>query len=127
MHTLQKSIVGPFPEPLIPKDVDPRVEAGKARRRLVPVTVLYAPLFLVVAFLSFRSAHPAVAFGFFLLGTLLYTPLEYWIHRYLLHGVFPDEGGSVARLLHRLFDASHADHHARPWDGMYMNGHLDTV
>jgi len=41
--------------------------------------------------------------------------------------VFPDEGGPIARILHRLFDASHADHHARPWDGMYMNGHVDTL
>jgi sterol desaturase/sphingolipid hydroxylase (fatty acid hydroxylase superfamily) len=127
VHTLQKSTVGPFPLLVTPKGIDPKVEAAKARRRLRPVTIVYSTLFLVVATLSFGSRHRAVAFGFFVLGLVVYTPVEYFIHRYLLHGVFPDGDGPIARVLHRLFDASHADHHARPWDGMYMNGHLDTL
>jgi len=127
VHTLQKSKVGPFPELVAPKGIDSKVESAKALRRLRPVTIIYTPLILALAILSFRSPHPAEAFGFVILGILVYTPVEYLIHRYLLHGVFPDEGGPIARILHRLFDASHADHHARPWDGMYMNGHVDTV
>ena len=127
MHTLQKSMVGPFPELVTPRGIDPRVEAAKARRRLRPITIIYTPLILVLAIASFRSPHPAEAFAFVILGVVLYTPFEYFIHRHILHGVFPDAGGPISRILHRLFDASHADHHARPWDGMYMNGHLDTL
>ena len=40
---------------------------------------------------------------------------------------FPKGKGPVRGLLHHLFDASHADHHARPWDGNHINGHLDTL
>src|SRR5207247_1260451 len=49
------------------------------------------------------------------------------VDRYILHGVCPKRGGLLRRGLHYLFDASHADHHARPWDGNYVNGHLDTL
>ncbi len=127
MHTLKKSKVGPFPDLVAPKGIDPKVEGAKARRRLRPITIIYTPLILALAILAFRSPHPGVAFGFVVLGVILYTPIEYLIHRYILHGVFPDHGGPISRALHRLFDASHADHHARPWDGMYMNGHVDTL
>jgi len=127
VHTLQKSKVGPFPELVTPKGIDSKVESAKARRRLRPITIIYTPLILLLAIFSFRSPHPAEAFGFVILGIIVYTPVEYLIHRYLLHGVFPDEGGSIAHILHRMFDGTHADHHARPWDGMYMNGYLDTL
>ena len=127
MHTLQKSKVGAFPEPEIPKGVDPKVESAKALRRLRPVTIIYSTLFLVLATLSFRSPHPGVALGFVVLGVIVFMPVEYLIHRHLLHGVFPEGSGRAARILHTLFDASHVDHHARPWDGMYINGHVDTL
>ena len=126
MHTLQKSKVGPFPELVTPRGIDPKVESAKARRRLRPVTILYTPLILLLAIASFRS-HPAEAFAFVILGITVYTLVEYVIHRYVFHGVFPDEGGSISRILHRVFDVLHADHHARPWDGMYMNGHVDSL
>ncbi len=49
------------------------------------------------------------------------------VHRYLLHGVFPD-GPGLKHWAHRLFDHLHVEHHKRPWDGNHINGTLkDTV
>ena len=53
--------------------------------------------------------------------------MEYLVHRYVLHVAFPRGSSWHGRILHRLFDASHADHHAKPWDGYHINGHLDTL
>ena len=127
MYTLLKSEVGPFPERQSPRGVDLRLEDGKARVRLYPVTVLYTVYFAILLTWAFRSGHAGLGLGFALLAVLAWPPLEYLVHRYILHGVFPRGGTLVARCLHHLFDASHADHHARPWDGMYINGHLDTL
>ena len=127
MYTLLKSEVGPFPEAVFPRGVDLRVEDRKARRRLYPVTIIYSVYFSILAALSFRSGHVAAALVAIASGIVAWTPLEYLVHRYILHGVFPKKNGVIPRALHHLFDASHADHHARPWDGMYINGHLDTV
>ena len=74
MHTLQKPKVGSFPELVMPKGIDPKVEAAKALRRLAPVTILYAPLILVLAIFSFRSPHLVEAFGFVILGIIVYAP-----------------------------------------------------
>jgi hypothetical protein len=91
VHTLHKSKVGPFPELVAPRGIDSKVESAKARRRLRPVTIIYTPLILALAILSFRSPHAVEAFGFVVLGIIVYTPVEYLIHRYLLHGVFPED------------------------------------
>ena len=29
--------------------------------------------------------------------------------------------------MHTFFDTMHADHHQRPWDGLYINGYLDSI
>ena len=127
MYTLLKSEVGPFPEPVFPQGIDLTAEDRKARRRLYPVTVVYPVYMGVLLVLAVRSPHALVALGFVALGVLAWIPVEYLVHRYVLHGVFPKGRGPISRTLHILFDASHADHHARPWDGMYINGHLDTL
>ena len=127
MYTLLKSEVGPFPEPSFPRGIDLAVEDRKARRRLYPVTVVYAALLLVVLALAVRAGHPARALGFAALGAATWTFMEYFSHRWILHRAFPKGKGPVRDLLHHLFDASHADHHARPWDGNHINGHLDTL
>jgi hypothetical protein len=127
MYTLLKSVVGPFPEPHYPGGIDLKSEDRKARRRLYPVTVLYLVQVFVLLGLAFRSGHVLAALGFLALGLVAWIPIEYLVHRHILHGAFPNQGGPIARGLHVLFDASHADHHARPWDGMYINGHVDTV
>lgn len=127
MYTLLKSEVGSFPEPRFPTGINIKAEDRKARRRLYPATVIYSVQLLVLLGLAFRWHHALVALGFVALALLVWTPTEYLVHRHVLHGIFPRRGGPLARGLHNLFDASHADHHARPWDGMYINAHLDTL
>jgi sterol desaturase/sphingolipid hydroxylase (fatty acid hydroxylase superfamily) len=49
------------------------------------------------------------------------------VHRHVLHGRFPDGPGWLQHRMHRFFDTMHGDHHRRPWDGMYINGFLDSL
>lgn len=95
-------------------------EARKGRRRLYPTTVVYVVLTAAALVWAARSnaAWSAVAWT---LGVAFWTWLEYVVHRYILHGVFPD-GPGLNRLTHRLFDHLHVEHHERPWDGNHING-----
>ena len=127
MYTLLKSEVGPYPEIEFVPGFDLETEDHKARRRLYPVTIVYSVQFLVLLAAAVRAHRALAALVFVVLGILAWIPIEYWAHRYILHGVFPRRGWLLAPALHYLFDASHADHHARPWDGNYVNGHLDTL
>jgi Fatty acid hydroxylase superfamily len=127
VFTLLKSEIGSFPEPHFPPGIDLHKEDLKARARLYPVTVVYSVQLAVLLGLAIRSGHALGALAFMALAILCWIPIEYWAHRYILHGVFPKRGGPLRRGLHYLFDATHADHHARPWDGMYINGHVDTL
>jgi cyclopropane-fatty-acyl-phospholipid synthase len=77
--------------------------------------------------LAYRSSNLQRGLRFAALGVASWTLAEYLVHRYVLHGVFPRGPGFLRSSLHHLFDASHADHHARPWDGMHINGHIDTL
>ena len=127
MYTLLKSEIGSFPEPHFPTGIDLDAEDRKARRRLYPVTIIYSVGLFVALANAVRGGHALAASGFVALGVLTWIPVEWLSHRYILHGVFPKRGGPIALALHYLFDATHADHHARPWDGMYINGHVDTL
>jgi sterol desaturase/sphingolipid hydroxylase (fatty acid hydroxylase superfamily) len=127
LYTLLKSEVGAFPEPAFPRGIDLAAEDRKARRRLYPVTAVYATYFSALLLWAFRSSSGGRAVTFAALGVVTWTLTEYLAHRYVLHGVFPAGNDVLHRGLHYLFDASHADHHARPWDGLYINGHLDTL
>lgn len=97
-------------------------EARKGRRRLYPVTAVY----LLVTTFGLATAlrtHPTVAAAWWFTGVAFWTWLEYFVHRYILHGVFPD-GPGTRHLLHVLFDHLHVQHHERPWDGNHINGTL---
>jgi sterol desaturase/sphingolipid hydroxylase (fatty acid hydroxylase superfamily) len=98
-------------------------EARKGRRRLYPVTAVYTGLCLAALVLGLRSSRPATAMAMFVLGLAFWTWVEYLIHRYILHGRFPD-GPGFQRVTHRLFDHLHIEHHKRPWDGSHINGTL---
>ena len=127
MYTRLKSQVGPWPAPTFPQGVDLKLEASRSRRRMYPVTVIYSTYLLGLATLAWRSSHLARALAFSAVGLALWTLMEYVSHRFVLHVAFPAGKGWPRRLLHELFDASHADHHAQPWDGYHINGHLDTL
>jgi sterol desaturase/sphingolipid hydroxylase (fatty acid hydroxylase superfamily) len=101
-------------------------EAIKSRRRLYPVTVVYVLVTLVALSIALRSSPGAAACAW-LLGVAFWTWLEYMVHRFILHGVFPD-GPRLRSVLHRLFDHLHVKHHERPWDGNHINGTIkDTA
>lgn len=114
--------------PDMPGDERLRLEARKARHRYYPTTIVYAAYCLTLLFLGLGSARPWLALLFFLAGMALWTPVEYLIHRYILHGRFPDGPGVFRHLLHKYFDPLHWEHHTRPWDGNHINGRLrDTL
>jgi len=79
-----------------------------------------------LAWASHRAAATA-AMGA-LCGVFAWTFLEYLVHRYVLHGIFPNGKGSWQQFLHKRFDGLHWFHHRRPWDGLHINGALhDTA
>jgi sterol desaturase/sphingolipid hydroxylase (fatty acid hydroxylase superfamily) len=103
------------------------LEARKARHRLYPVSIVYS-LFSFAAMAIALQRRAFVAAAFYVLGVIFWTALEYWAHRYLLHGRFPDGPGVFQHFLHRYFDHLHWEHHKRPWDGNHINGTLaDTL
>jgi sterol desaturase/sphingolipid hydroxylase (fatty acid hydroxylase superfamily) len=116
-----------IPYPLQPPPgIELHREARIARRRFYPVTVLYSAYAVWVWWMGLRAgAASAVAAA--AVAVVAWTLVEYLVHRYVLHGRFPDGPGSWRRLLHALFDSSHLEHHERPWDGRHINGRFDTV
>jgi len=108
--------------------IDRATEARKARRRLYPVSIVYSLYSLTLLAIALGRKDRLVSGACFLLGGAAWTALEYWVHRYILHGRFPDGPSPVRHLLHRLFDHLHVEHHRRPWDGNHVNGTLkDTL
>jgi len=111
--------------PISPADLRRKREARIARHRLYPVTTVYSAYSLTVLVLALRSSR--VALVIFASGVVAWTLMEYLVHRYILHGRFPD-GGGLRHFLHKAFDHLHEEHHARPWDGRHVNGTLrDTA
>jgi sterol desaturase/sphingolipid hydroxylase (fatty acid hydroxylase superfamily) len=120
-----KSVHG-IPAPLYPPGVNLAREARTARRRFYPVTVLYTAYAITVVALGLRT-HPGATLAYLALGVAVWTWAEYMVHRHVLHGRFPDGPGWLQHGMHRFFDTMHGDHHLRPWDGMYINGFLDSL
>jgi sterol desaturase/sphingolipid hydroxylase (fatty acid hydroxylase superfamily) len=88
---------------------------------------VYSSFALVVLSFGVRS-NVALTLFFAAAGLVFWTAAEYWIHRYVLHGVFPVRGTAWSRFLNKAFDHLHWQHHLRPWDGNHINGTiLDTL
>lgn len=64
-------------------------EARRARHRLYPVTLVYTTYSLTVLGFGVASKRPAAAVFAFSLGLVVWTLVEYLVHRYVLHGRFP--------------------------------------
>jgi sterol desaturase/sphingolipid hydroxylase (fatty acid hydroxylase superfamily) len=101
-------------------------EARIARSRFYPVTIAYTTYAFIVLAGGLRL-DPATTIVSAVGGAVSFTLVEYLVHRYVLHGRFPDGPGGLRHALHVLFDASHGDHHLRPWDGHHINGGLSTA
>lgn len=112
--------------PLVQRPAGTRraIEARKARHRLYPVTAVYTLGSLTMLFFALVSGHWQRGLVFYALGFVAWTWIEYEVHRYILHGRFPDGPGLVRHFLHKNFDHLHWEHHARPWDGNHVNGTL---
>jgi cyclopropane-fatty-acyl-phospholipid synthase len=105
-----------------------RQEARKARRRFYPSTALYTAYGALVLGYGLLSGRPFTAIAYFVAGMAVWTLLEYVVHRFVLHGRFPDGASLYRRFTHRYFDPLHWEHHKRPWDGNHVNGTLkDTL
>ena len=100
------------------------IEARKARHRLYPVTIVYTLASLGLLTVCVSSEHWLRGLLFYGAGFAVWTWMEYEIHRYILHGRFPEGPGLWRRFLHKNFDHLHWEHHARPWDGNHVNGTL---
>lgn len=115
------------PSPVVPGRFVLADEARRARRRFLVSTIVYPLHFLIILALAVRTGQYARVVVFVALGFFLWTLVEYLVHRYILHGRFPD-GPGIKHLLHRQFDHLHLEHHLRPWDGNHVNGTLkDTL
>jgi len=78
--------------------------------------------------IALRTSHRGAALAWFGLGIVAWTSLEYVVHRYILHGRFPDGPSLWNHALHKYFDHLHIEHHQRPWDGNHVNGTIrDTL
>jgi sterol desaturase/sphingolipid hydroxylase (fatty acid hydroxylase superfamily) len=108
----------------LPAGIQHADEARKARRRLYPVTIVYTLCCAAMLGFAVAAAHTGRALAFFGAGFLLWTWVEYQVHRYVLHGRFADGPGLWQHFLHKSFDHLHWEHHARPWDGNHVNGTL---
>lgn len=123
---LGKSQMG-IPDPGSPRGVVLADEARKSRQRLYPVSFVYSTVALLILFFAARS-HPAATATLATAGLAFWTLVEYLVHRYVLHGVFPASGSAWSRFLNKAFDHLHWQHHLRPWDGNHINGTIfDTV
>jgi sterol desaturase/sphingolipid hydroxylase (fatty acid hydroxylase superfamily) len=112
--------------PLVQRPAGTRrvIEARKARHRLYPVSAVYTLGSLTMLFFALASEHWQRGLVCYVLGFAVWTWVEYEVHRYVLHGRFPDGPGPVQHFLHENFDHLHWEHHARPWDGNHVNGTL---
>jgi cyclopropane-fatty-acyl-phospholipid synthase len=88
------------------------------------VTAVYTLSSLAMLGFCLASEHWTRGLLSYGLGYVVWTWVEYEVHRYVLHGRFPDGPGVVQHFLHRNFDHLHWEHHARPWDGNHVNGTL---
>ena len=120
----------PFPStPWFPRGpIDLAAQRQTALQRLVPLVAFYSSFTsLVVGMAMAYAANRALALAFFLLGVALWTPLEYFVHRRVLHGPFPDGPGFFEHILHKQFDHLHSEHHLKPSSGKTISGSLDQT
>jgi 4-hydroxysphinganine ceramide fatty acyl 2-hydroxylase len=99
-----------------------REQARISRHRLYPTTIFYTTYLLVIFYFAFRSGHPRIAVLFAVAGIINWSLVEYFFHRYVLHGRFADGKGFIRKFAHRRLDPLHWEHHERPWDATHISG-----
>jgi sterol desaturase/sphingolipid hydroxylase (fatty acid hydroxylase superfamily) len=108
-----------------------REQAKISRGRLYPVTVFYTAYSVLMLTLGLRSAHPRIAIFSYLMGFPVWSLVEYFFHRYVLHGRFKKSERPIkkyfAAFANKVLDPLHWEHHERPNDGMHINGVLKDL
>lgn len=108
-----------------------RQQAEISRRRLFPMTAFYTFYSVIMFALASRSAHPLRAVCFYLAGIPVWTLVEYFSHRYILHGRFQKSKhwykNWYKSLANKYLDPLHWEHHARPTDGLHISGELKDL
>ena len=102
-------------------------QARISRRRLYPVTVFYTIYFAIITVFAIRSPHSGIALLFLLAAVPVWTLVEFFFHRYILHGRFGPGQGFLRRFAHERLDPLHWEHHERPYDGLHINGALTDL
>src|SRR5947207_713094 len=90
------------PDPVSPGQVSLKEEARKARLRLLPTTCTFLAFALAVILAALRDGPVLWVAGFASLGVLSFSFVEYCVHRFILHGRFPD-GHGVRHVFHKAF------------------------
>jgi len=108
----------------VPFGVYKRQQARISRHRLYPMSAFYTLYSLAILFLALRSAHPLLAVFVYAAGVPVWTLVEYFFHRYVLHGHFGPGEGIIRTFMNRRLDPLHWEHHAHPFDGHHINGEL---
>jgi hypothetical protein len=104
-----------------------RQQAELSRRRLYPVTVFYTAYSALLLYFGLRSPHPWIALGCYALGLPTWTFIEYFTHRWVLHGQYKPGPGIGRKLLVKYINPLHWEHHERPFDGEHINGELQDL
>jgi sterol desaturase/sphingolipid hydroxylase (fatty acid hydroxylase superfamily) len=108
-----------------------REQARISRHRMYPITAFYGTYSVIMFVLATRSAHPYIAFAFYLAGFPVWTFIEYLSHRYILHGRFKQSKKwwkkHISAFAHKRLDPLHWEHHERPFDGLHISGSLKDL
>lgn len=104
-----------------------REQARISRHRLYPVTLFYTTYAVIVLAFAFHSPHPRIALLFLLAAVPVWTLVEFFFHRYILHGRFGPGEGFLRRFAHERLDPLHWEHHERPFDGLHINGAIGDL
>jgi sterol desaturase/sphingolipid hydroxylase (fatty acid hydroxylase superfamily) len=77
------------------------------RVHVAVVPAIFVPLIAVFAYLAFSQTRTASVFGYLIVGYIVWTLTEYWLHRVIFH--FEPQDGLGARL-HWMIHGVHHDH-----------------
>jgi 4-hydroxysphinganine ceramide fatty acyl 2-hydroxylase len=115
----------------VPFAVYKQQQALISRRRLYPITAFYTGYSVLLLVLAFRTAHPYVGLACYLAGIPVWMLVEYFFHRFILHGRFKHSKKWYKKfytgLAHKYLDPLHWEHHERPFDGLHMSGKLSDL
>jgi sterol desaturase/sphingolipid hydroxylase (fatty acid hydroxylase superfamily) len=77
------------------------------RVHVAVVPAIFVPLIAAFAYLAFANTRTASVFGWIIVGYIVWTLTEYWLHRVVFH--FEPEQGIGAKL-HWMIHGVHHDH-----------------